>query len=318
MRQFYDERGGGTNRGTLSPVATQTLPTASAVVHVVGAPKERFRDAYHVFLRVSWGRALTALVVAFLALNAGFAALYEIVGGIEHARPGSFSDAFFFSVQTMATIGYGGMHPITRTANLIVVTEAVVGLLVTAIVTGLMFAKFSVSNARIVFSEKAVVTPMDGVPTLMFRLGNQRSNQIVEAQLRVTLVRAEHTKEGTLFYRMYDLKLARERSQAFSRSWTALHVVDQASPLYGATPESLANEEVKLLCGVIGTDDTSLQPVHARHTYAARDIQFGARHVDILTENKDGSLTLDLRRFHDTTASVPTDTFPYPPSSARA
>ena len=120
------------------------------------------------------------------------------------------------------------------------------GLLVTAIVTGLMFAKFSVSNARIVFSEKAVITPMDGLPTLMFRLGNERSNQIVEAQLRVTLVRAEHTKEGTLFYRMYDLKLARERSQAFSRSWTALHVVDQRSPLFGATPESLAKEEVEL------------------------------------------------------------------------
>jgi len=297
-------------------VANQTISTASAVVHVLGAPHERFRDAYHVFLRVSWGRALTALVVAFLALNAGFAALYDVVGGIEHARPGSFSDAFFFSVQTMATIGYGGMHPITRTANLIVVTEAVVGLLVTAIVTGLMFAKFSVSNARIVFSEKAVVTPMDGVPTLMFRLGNQRSNQIVEALLRITLMRTEHTKEGSLFYRMYDLKLTRERSQAFSRSWTALHVIDATSPLYGATPESLAKDEVELLCGVIGTDDTSLQPVHARHTYTTQDILFGARHVDILTENSDGSLTLDLRRFHDTVVSESTDTFPYPSAGA--
>jgi inward rectifier potassium channel len=175
-----------------------------------------------------------------------------------------------------------------------------------------MFAKFSVSNARVVFSRTACVTPLDGIPTLMFRLGNERSNQIVEAHLRVTLIRNERTKEGVTFYRMYDLKLSRERSQAFSRSWTALHVIDESSPLRGATPESLAAQEVELLCGVVGTDDTSLQPVHARHTYVDREIVFGARHADILSENPDGSLTLDLRRFHDTVPSAPTEVFPYP------
>ena len=291
----------------------QTIQTTSfGTVHVLGAPRERFRDLYHRFLRVSWPTALTSIVVFFLLLNTGFAVIYDLVGGLQNARPGSFSDAFFFSVQTMATIGYGGMHPVTRIANVVVVAEAVVGLLVTAVVTGLVFSKFSVSTARIAFAKKAVIGPMDGTPTLMVRLGNERSNQIVEAQLRVTLMRTERTQEGVTFYRMYDLRLTRERTQAFARSWTALHVIDPSSPLYGATPETLKRDEAELLCGVIGIDDTSLQPVHARHTYVDEDILFGARHADVLSENADGSITLDLRRFHDTVATVPTEAFPYP------
>jgi inward rectifier potassium channel len=203
------------------------------------------------------------------------------------------------------------MHPVTMVANVVVVAEAVVGLLVTALATGLVFAKFSVSNARIVFSNKVVITPMNGQPTLMFRLGNERANEIVEATLRATLMRTETTKEGVKYYRMYDLKLVRERTQAFSRSWTVLHVVDDESPFFGATPESLKNCEAELLCGVVGTDDTSLQPVHARHTYSDDEIVFGARHADIL-EDKDGTITLDLTRFHHVVATEPTETFPFP------
>jgi inward rectifier potassium channel len=296
----------------MAPSQTKIVSTSFGIVRVIGAPSERFRDLYHRFLRASWATALVSLVVWFLVLNAVFAAIYDVVGGLQNARPGSFSDAFFFSVQTMATIGYGGIHPVTRVANVVVVAEAVLGLLFTAVSTGLVFAKFSVSNARIVFSDKAVITPMDGVPTLMFRLGNERSNQIVEAQLRITLIRTEKTKEGVTFYRMYDLKLTRDRTQAFSRSWSALHLIDEESPLYGATPASLERAEAELLCGVVGIDDTSLQPVHARHTYEARDVIFGVRHADILSEEADGTITLDLRRFHEVVPTQPTEIFPYP------
>jgi inward rectifier potassium channel len=293
----------------------QTLKTPTGDVHVVGAPRERLRDYYHRFLRMSWSRALVSLVVGFLSLNVVFAAIYDVVGGVENARLGSFGDAFFFSVQTMATIGYGDMHPTTMVAHLVVVAEAVVGLLVTAIVTGLVFSKFSVSTSRIVFSRSVTISPMNGTPTLMFRLGNERSNSIVEAHLRVTLMRTERTSEGVVYYRMYDLKLERDHSQAFSRSWSALHHIDGDSPLVGASPESLRRDEVELLCGVVGTDDASLQPVHARHTYADREIVFGARHADILTENPDGSITLDLRRFHEVVPTQPAPDFPYPAES---
>ena len=290
-----------TKRGTVTPFN----------IKVLGAPKQRLGDLYHRFLRISWAKALGAMVVVFLSINVIFATIYDLVGGIDHARPGSFADAFFFSVQTMATIGYGDMHPSTMAANCVMVSESMVSLLVTALVTGLMFAKFSVSNARIVFTREVAIHPMDELPTLTFRLGNARGNQIVEAQLRVVLMRTETTKEGVVFYRMHDLSLRRERSQAFTRSWTALHTIDEKSPLFGATPETLVRDEIELIVSVIGVDDTSMQQVHARHTYDANQILFGARHVDILLE-QDGDFVLDLTKFHDLQATAPTATFPYP------
>ena len=234
------------------------------------------------------------------------------IGGVAHARPHVFSDAFYFSVQTMGTIGYGAMYPETRAANLLVVMESVTGLLVTAVATGLVFAKFSLATSRIVFAERAVVGPMDGVPTLMFRLGNERSNRIIEATVRVSMVRTERTREGMLFYRMYDLALTRERSPALSRSWTAMHPISPASPLWGQTPASLKRDEVELFVTVSGTDDTSLQLVHARHKYTDEAIVWGARHADVLSEAPDGVLVLDLRRFHEITPTEPTPDFPYP------
>lgn len=278
---------------------------------VVGGSNAVFRDLYHGFLRKPWPYALVAIVAAFLAINAVFAVPYWLLGGIAGARPGSYLDAFFFSVQTMGTIGYGAMYPVSPLANALVVAESVTGLLATALATGLVFAKFSLSSARIVFTDEMVITPMDGVPTLMFRVGNERSSQIVEAELRVSMVRTETTREGMTFYRLYDLELTRGRSQAFSRSWTAMHKIDDKSPLHGQTPETLRACEAELFVTVMGTDDTSLQPVHARRTYAPDEIVFGARHVDILSETSDGHMLLDLRRFHDTVPTEATETFPY-------
>ena len=311
MATFYSPSGWTKSAGAIRCGAV-SQPAPTPPIRIMGAPRERFRDLYHRFLRISWWRALAGIVVGFLTLNMGFAMLYDVVGGISGANPGSFADAFFFSVQTMATIGYGGMHPVTMTSNLIVVSEAVVGLLVTALATGLVFSKFSVSNARIVFTREVTISPMNGVPTLQFRIGNERANQIVEATLRVTMMRTEHTLEGVVFYRMHELRLVRERTQAFTRSWTALHEIDPSSPLHGATPASLAKDEVELIASVVGIDDTSLQPVHARHTYADTQILFGVRHADILREEDGGTLTLDLTRFHDTVPTLATPTFPYP------
>jgi inward rectifier potassium channel len=263
-------------------------------------------------LRVRWSVALAMIVVFWLALNAGFATLYVLVGGLENARARSFWDAFCFSVQTMGTIGYGSMYPTSVGANVVMISESVASLIVTAVATGLVFAKFSRSTARLAFSRHAVIGPMDGVPTLMLRVGNERGNQILEATVRVALMRTERLKEGSTFYRMIDLKLTRDRSPAMARSWTVLHPIVDGSPLASATPESIARDEVELLVTVVGTDDTSLQPVHARHTYLDRDIVWGARHADILSETENGNLILDVRRFHDIEPTTPVDGFPYP------
>ncbi len=282
-----------------------------ARVTILGASRAPFRDFHYRFLRAPWWLAVLAIVLAFLALNAGYALVYLVTGGIRDARPGSFLDAFYFSVQTMGTIGYGDMYPISRAANLVVVSEAVLSLIVSALVTGLVFSKFSQVQARVMFTNCITVCPMDGIPTMMFRLGNERGNQIVEAQLRVVMIRTERTLEGMTFYKMLDLQLVRERSQAFTRSWTAMHSVLPGSPLYGVTEAAMNEQELEFIVSVIGTDDTSLQPVHAQRRYTHRDVLWGARHTDVLTENPDGSLVLDLRKFHDTMATYATDDFPY-------
>lgn len=281
-------------------------------VRVLGAGSSALGDAYHLFLRARWPYAIGAIVLGYLGLNACFALAYLLTGGVANARPGSFADAFYFSVQTMGTVGYGAMFPQGSGANLLVVAESVCGLLVTAVATGLVFSKFSLSTSRIVFARRATIGLMDGTPTLMVRLGNERSNRIIEAVVRLSIVKTERTQEGMLFYRMYDLALTRERSPALSRSWTALHPITPASPLYGASPASLKRDEVELFVTVAGTDDVSLQPVHGRHKYTDEAIVWGARHADVLTIDEGGILVLDLNRFHELTFGEPTDALPYP------
>jgi inward rectifier potassium channel len=250
-----------------------------------------------------------------LTLNALFAALYVHLGGIYGAQPGSFRDAFFFSVQTMGTIGYGSMYPTATPANLVMVAESVVGLIFAALATGIVFARFSRTTGELVFSHNAVISPMDGVPTLAFRVGNDRSSTIFEARVTAAIIRTERTLEGVLFYRMYDLDLVRAHSQALQRSFTVMHRITEKSPFFGATPESCAKSEVELSVAVVGTDETSLQPVHARWRYDTRDILWGARFADVLHERSDGKIELDVRKFHDTVPTKPTETFPYPRAS---
>ncbi len=248
----------------------------------------------------------------FLFLNLVFAVAYAAVGGIAGAEPGSLADHFFFSVQTMGTIGYGVMHPRSAAAEALVTAEVLVGVSLVALASGMLFSKFSVPRARMQFAEWATISPFDGVPTLMFRLGNERASQIIEATVRVVLVRTERTAEGVVFYRMRDLRLERDRSPVLARSWNVMHRIDESSPLHGATPESLARDEVEFTLTVVGIDDASAQNLHARHTYDHVQVRWGARHADMLSELPDGRLQLDMREFHRLVPTAPRAAFPYP------
>jgi inward rectifier potassium channel len=291
---------------------TVKAPGADYEIRVIGLRATPLRDFYHALLRLPWWATIVAISGAFLLTNALFAVAFLLVGGISHAMPESFRDAFFFSVQTMGTIGYGAMYPDSTAANVLVVLESIASLLLMAVSTGLVFAKFSRSTARFVFSRSAVITPLNGVPTLMFRLGNERSNQLVNAEIRLVMVRTERMPEGGTFYRMLDLKPSRERALSLSRSWNVLHAIDGTSPLAGETPASVADKEIELQVMVIGIDDITMQMVHTTHRYFAKDILWGARMADVLTETPDGHLQLDLGKFHDVEPSVPTPEFPYP------
>jgi inward rectifier potassium channel len=196
--------------------------------------------------------------------------------------------------------------------------ESVTSLLLTALATGLVCSKFSLPMSRLIFSQKIAIFPMNGVPTLALRLGNERSNVIAEARARLGMVRTEITREGMTLYRLQDLTLVRDTTQALTRSWTVMHIIDKTSPLYGMTPESLVEHEVEFFASVVGTDDTSLQPVHARHRYQIENVVWGSRHADVLSELPDGQLQMDLSRFHDMIDTAPTPDFPYPRLAAQS
>lgn len=259
-------------------------------------------DPYHLLLTMDWPSFIGLTVVCYVVLNALFALLY-LAGGdsIKNARPGSFFDAFFFSVQTMASIGYGAMYPKTDYANVLVTIEALVGLMGLAMGTGLMFARFSRPTARVLFSGVAIIAPLNGVPTLMFRAANERRNQILEAQMGVSLLRNEVTAEGESMRRFYDLKLLRSQTRNFSLTWTVMHQIDESSPLYGETPESLAETETDIVITLTGLDETVSQTVHARHYYMTEEILWNMRFVDILSRKPDGRRMIDYTRFHDVT-----------------
>jgi inward rectifier potassium channel len=256
-----------------------------------------FDDFYHQLMTSSWPLLLLEVLVTLISINCLFASGYLIAGGIEHARHGSFADAFFFSVQTMATIGYGKMAPVGFVANLLASGEALTGLLTFALVTGLVFSKFSRPTARVRFTRNAVISLRDGVPSLMFRMANVRANQIVEAQIHVVFARQERTLEGEEVRRFYDLELARYRNTIFTYSWTAIHPIDLKSPLFGASAQTLNASDAEITVSLTGIDETFSQTVYARYYYGAEDIIWGARLADITTRTPDGEFLLDFTRY---------------------
>lgn len=266
----------------------------------LGAWYSYWRDPYHLLLTIPWPGFLVLIAVMYLSTNIIFALAY-LAGGdcVTNARPGSFGDLFFFSVQTLASIGYGAMYPKTTYANIIVTIEAMAGLMGIAVMTGLAFARFSRPNARVIFSNVAIITAHDGMPTLMFRTANQRRNLILEAQMRAYLMRDEITAEGVFLRRIYDLQLVRNQSPGFALSWLAIHVIDESSPLYGMTAESLIQTNTSIVVSLSGIDETVAQLVHTHHNYTANQIMWNYQFVDILHHTADGHRYIDYSHFHD-------------------
>jgi inward rectifier potassium channel len=269
-------------------------------VERVGGSTWRFKDLYHWLITLSWMQFFSLIFALYFFTNTGFAIAYLFGGDcLVNAKHGSFQDAFFFSVQTLATIGYGAIYPGTMYANILVTLEAFVGLLGVAIVTGLAFARFSQPTAKVLFSNIAVIAPYNGVLTLMYRTANQRNNQIIEAQQIATIVRNEVSQEGESLRRFYDLKLVRSQTPIFALTWTVMHVIDENSPLYGMTFEDFFQQEAEIIISLTGLDETVSQTIHARHSFIADEILWNYKFVDILSTTPDGRRRIDYTRFHD-------------------
>ena len=270
----------------------------------VGLSRAWFGDAYHFWLASSWWRVYALVVALYLLINMLFALAFLAVGGVENMRAGSFGDAFFFSVETLATIGYGRMAPISVAAHLLVTVEAFCGIIGVALITGLMFAKFARPTARVLWSDVCVVAIQEGVPSLMLRVANARGNsQVVEAQLRVGLLLSEQTREGEKVRRMHDLTLVRSSSAVFALSWLAIHPIDEKSVLHGKTVESLREMGAEIYVSLTGMDETFNQTIHSRHAYGWDEIAWGRRFVDIVGPLPDGRVGIDYTRFHATKPS---------------
>jgi inward rectifier potassium channel len=274
--------------------------TADQVVRL-GIEREWFGDLYHRILTIGWLTFFGLWSAFYIAANVIFGALYLLQpGSVAKAHAGSFIDAFFFSVQTMATIGYGVMSPATFYANLLMTLETAVGLMIIALTTGLVFARFSRPTARVLFSSVAVVGPYNGVQTLSIRIANQRQNQMLVAEVSMTLVRDETSEEGELTRRFYDLALVRDRSPVFALTFRVMHTIDADSPLYGMTYEKLAEQHAEIVVIAGGIDETLVQPVSARTSYLPHEILWAHRFVDIFGWTEDGRRAIDYGRFHDT------------------
>jgi inward rectifier potassium channel len=280
-------------------VRTRTFRRAGEPVKTIGGPSG-LTDLYHGVLRIPLWRLFLVLVGVYFGLNVIFACLYLVdPRGVTNLRPGDFGDAFFFSIQTVSTVGYGVMAPASLYANIVVSLECFVGLVLVAVTTGVIFARVSRPTARIVFSRVATIAQFDGAPHLMFRAINERSNQILEAEVMLNLARQVTTAEGRTWRRFHDLVVTRRRTPLFALSWTIMHPLDEASPLRDATPESLRAEEAEIVVVVSGLDDIYAQRVHARHTYQAEDIVWDKEFENVLTVEPDGRWVLDYRKFHE-------------------
>src|SRR5215472_1889180 len=220
-----------------------------------GATRYDLRDPYHVAVTLSWPRFFLALLVVYLAINVVFALLYMLQpGSIANVRDYSFTDAFFFSTETLATVGYGVMAPTTLYGHIMSSAEILCGMTFTAIMTGLIFVRFSRPKAKILFADAAVVTHHHGRPTLMVRIGNGRITMLSDAIARLNAIVAERSPEGHSYRTSYELKLAHDRLPIFSMTWTLMHVIDETSPLAGYTPERLRNADVRFLLIVEARD----------------------------------------------------------------
>ncbi len=257
-------------------------------------------DLYHQFMTVNWPTIFASFFGFFLVFNLLFAAVYSLqADDIANLNPAGYWGRFFFSVETLATVGYGDMHPQTPFAHIVAALEIFVGLMSLALITGMMFARFSKPTARFVFAHNAVVRPMNGKMTLMLRAANARQNIVMEASAQLRLLRDEVTPEGIRIRRIQDLTLVRNRHPVFLFGWTLLHVIDETSPLAGETPESLRAARGWLLLTVIGNDETTGQSLMARQEYPASALRWNYGYVDILSTDASGIDHFDYARFHD-------------------
>jgi inward rectifier potassium channel len=278
------------------------ISAGSREIETRGLADGFWTDLYHRSMTVYWPVFFATAAAIFVVLNMAFAFLYWLGNEpIANVAANELLGLFYFSVETLATVGYGDMHPQTHYGHFIATVEIFTGMSFLAVMTGLIFARFSRPRARFLFADNPVVTVHQGQPTLMIRIANERNNTISQATARLWLLRMETTLEGVAYRRYHELLLDRREHPMFMLSWSIFHVIDETSPLYRVTPADLAAADGALTLNVSGVDDSSAQYLHARKVYNHQDIRWNHRYRDITSISKDGRLVLDYSMLHEIT-----------------
>ena len=280
------------------PIATRAGRTEFLKIN---AAVSGWRDSYHWVLSLTWPRFALFLASSYVIINLIFGALYAARPGcIADLEPGSYPYAFFFSVETLATVGYGHNYPATVYGHVIVTIEIFLGMIWIAVITGLIFVRFARPTARILFSNCLVIGPHDGRLSLMFRVANLRHTSMAEAEFRIIYSRDERVLEGEDIRRFYYLELYPDRMISFPAALTIRHTIDEQSPLFGITPERLEKEDAFFVASTVSLELVMAASVQSQEDYAVEDVRFGERFVDVYNELPDGRLTVDYGRLHET------------------
>lgn len=279
-------------------------PDGSFNVKRRGLSWVRSLNLYHALTTMSTARFCLSAVAAYLAVNGLFAVGYLLCGraaiaGLETAPFWErLAGCFFFSVETFSTIGYGTLAPLNRAAHVLVVFEAMVGLASTALATGLVFARFSRPQAKLLCSKTSVVSPHQGGQAWMFRMANGGRSQLMDVEAKVVLATRDPSAPSG---RRFDvLQLERSRIMMFPLHWVVVHPIDEESPMFGLTREEFETSAPEFLILTSAVDETFADSVYARTSYSAEQIEWNARFSDIYSPTDDGAVAIDLSRLDET------------------
>jgi inward rectifier potassium channel len=263
----------------------------------LGAARFDLRDPYHLAVSVSWPRFILAMLIWWLAINLLFAVLYHLSpGAVANTAPNSFSDVFFFSIETLATVGYGVMAPASLYGHIVSAAEIVTGMAFTAIFTGLLFVRFSRPKAKILWADDVVVTTRNGQPTLMLRVVSGRVTMMSNATARLFVLLAEQTAEGDFFRRIHELRLQQSHLPLFVMPWMLMHVIDERSPLHDQNAGTAVDGLARLFATIEVRDHALNALVQDMKDYRVEKIQYGMHFADMVTLHEGGGATADLSR----------------------
>lgn len=287
--------------GTRPSAGHQRLvnPDGSFNYRRAGEHRSWLADAFHSLVTMSWTKFILILLAAFLGVNILFAIIYLLVGiehlaGIVALTPlERFGEAFFFSTQTLTTLGYGRISPVGFAASFIAAIESMLGLLGFAMATGLLYGRFSHPDAKLLYTDNAIIAPYRGGRGLMFRTANGRRTQLIEAEANVMLARNEQAS-GKVLRKYYRLPLELTRINYLALNWTIVHPINESSPLFGKSIEEINDADSELLVMIKAFDETYSQTVYSRTSYKAHQFIWGVKFSSMASVGDDGVTVLDL------------------------